>query len=1066
MVKAMLRRFNNWRRFREIRRLTVRDWWLALGLICAGLNSAAAGATREQFTNLRQVVQATEANPHVAGDVHLTATVCAVAGPHTGIVVARDDTAAELLDLGPQVETLVPGEQIIISLTNCLLRRRDFGVQINAAPVVDNDGIHSMAEAQGEATLAAGRHPLTVEWFNGFKEFGLGISCAGPDSQMQPMAASNLWRKASDNPGLAPGLVAECYEGTWKNLPDFNLLTPVRTGAVTNFDLGFRTRDERVGMRFSGFFEAPIAGKYAFHIQSDDGAMVFLGDTGPSVKRLGMTAVPVPANRLIGEPFGKTDEQAWIAVEGRGKFVTQSEKGLEFQLFSGYPALLVRVADASTIRPQSLVNARLRVAGIGRGVRNIEGQTVLGEMCLSSGRDVEMLEAAAGATNRILPLTTAEQVQSLRPEDAERQLPVKIRGVITFAPPRFDNGASLQDGTKGIYIKLEGIPNWIAPAVGEFWEVEGHTGPGDFAPVVIAEKMNRLGTGQLPEPAHPSWSQLVNGSMDVQWVEFQGLVTGVGSNALTMLMPEGSLNVQVGDSDEHDLSRFRNAVIRIRGTLLAGWDAATHEVRVGSLQITSARISVDRRPPADFSDAVRKSIHDLLLFDAQATAFQRVKISGQIVHDGAGRFFLQQGDSGLRIFPAEISPTNIEVGDLVSAIGYPTIAGASPTLREAFVQKIGHAALPAPKILGESDLKNRRMDSLFVRVDGRLNGWHQEGNAGVLEMQSGSQPFSARLESGEKMQTYPRVGSRLGLVGVYFAQGGGQLAGGEVAAFELLLNSPADIVVRSQPSWWTLQRMLGLVGVLLFSLMLTGVWITQLRRQVEHHTTQLKCEIRDREQAERLRALEAERARIARDLHDDLGSSLAEIAMLSKTRPLAREGDVNSSAVFDLIAERARRLIAALDVIVWAVDPDENSLQSLTDYFNGFVDEYLSHHGIVCRFDIPVEFPDISLDGNLRHDLFLAVKEALHNIVRHSGAREVQFGMALAGNVLEIVIADNGKGFESTVEQEGHGVKNLCNRLEKLGGNCRIDSRAGMGTTVRFQLLLPLPPRTAGNGFR
>ena len=1062
----MLSRFNNWQHFKEIGRLPIRDWLLALALICAGANFAVADATREQFTTLRQVVQATEANPHVAGDVHLTATVCAAAGPHTGIVVVRDDTAAELLDLGPQPEMLVPGEQIIIDQTNALLRRRDFGVQMNAAPVVDDDGSHSLAEAQGEAELAAGLHPLTVEWFNGFKEFGLEIACAGPDFQMQPLATSNIRRKVNDNPRLAPGLAAECYEGTWKNLPDFNLLTPVKTGVVTNFDLGFRTRNERVSLRFTGFFDVPIAGRYAFHIRSDDGAILFLGNACPSVKKLGMTPAPVPANRMIAEPFGKTDDLAWVAVEGRAKFITQTGIGLEFQLRSGYGAVSVRVVDAATIRPAELANARVRVAGVGRRVFNVEKSLVLGELSVASGRDVEVLEAATAATNQFPLLTTAEQVQGLRAEEAERKLPVKIRGIVTCAPARYVGGFTLQDGTRGVYVSLENIPYWIAPAVAEFWEIEGFTAPGDFAPVVIAEKMNRLGNGQLPEPVNPSWNQLINGSMDVQWVEFQAFVAGVHSNSLTMLLPEGSLNVQIGDSDEHDLNRFKSAVIRIRGTLFAGWKSATREVRVGNLRMENATISVDRLPSADFSDAVVKSIHDLLLFDARAAAFQRVKISGQIVHEDTGKFFLQQGDSGLRILPTEISPTNLQVGDLVSAIGYPTIAGPSPTLHEAFLQRIGHAALPAPKIVGELGLKNSGMDSLLVRVDGKLNGWHREGNAVVLEMQSGSQPFFARLESEERGQAYPRVGSRLGLVGVYFAQGSDQLAGGEVAAFELLLNSPADIVVLSQPSWWTIQRMLGLVGLLLFSLMLTGVWITQLRRQVEHHTAQLKCEIRDREQAERLRALEAERARIARDLHDDLGSSLAEIAMLSKTRPLTREGDGNSSAVFDLIAERARRLIAALDVIVWAVDPEENSLQSLTDYFNGFVDEYLSHHGIVCRFDIPVEFPDISLDGNLRHDLFLAVKEALHNIVRHSGAREVQFGMALTGNVLEIVIADNGTGFETSIEQEGHGVKNLCSRLEKLGGSCRIESRSGMGTTVRFQLSLPLPPRADGNGFR
>ena len=1064
MIEAMHRSLNNRPRFKEFRRQTLRAWLLGLGLFCVGINWSVADSTREQFTTLRQIVQAAQVNPHLSGDVHLTVTVCAASVSNKGIVVVRDDTAAELLDLGSQPEALVPGEQIVIDQTNCLLRRREFGVQISAAPVVDNDGSHVLSEAQGEATLVAGQHSLRVEWFNGYKEFGLEASCAGPNFELQSMTASRLWRNSSDGSNLAPGLDVECYEGTWNHLPDFNLLTPVKTGAVTNFDLGFRTRDERVSLRFTGFFDAPSDGKYVFHVRSDDGAMLFLGNTRPIVKKLGMTTAPMPTNAFIGEPFGKTEAQEWIAIEGRVKFLTQTGKGMEFQLHSGYAALTVRVVDAAGLNPAELVNVRVRVAGVERGIFNVEKQFVLGELSVASGRDVEVLETATVVTNESPLLTTAEQVQALRAEEAERKLPVKIRGIITCAPARYVNGLTLQDGTRGIYVGLEKIPYWIAPAEAEFWEIEGYTGPGDFAPVVIAEKMTRVGNGQMPQPAHPSWNQLINGSMDVQRVEFQGLVTGVRSNTITLLLPEGTLHVQIGDSDEHDLSRFRNAVVRLRGTLFAGWNSATREVRVGSLRMENVSISVDRPAPTGFSDAVPKSIHDLLLFDAQAGGFQRVKINGQIVHDGAGPIFLQQGDSGLRILAAEISPTNIQAGDLVSVIGYPTIAGPSPTLHETFVQKIGHAELPVPKLIGEADLKNSWLDSLLVRVDGKLNGWHRERNAVVLEMQTGSQPFFARLESDDKKFTYPRVGSRLSLVGVYLAQGGDQRTGKNVAAFEMLLNSPADIIVLSQPTWWTPQKLLGVVGVLVFALALTGVWITQLRRRVEQRTVQLQREIREREQAERLHALEAERARIARDLHDDLGSSLAEIAMLSKTRPSPRDGDASSAGVFDLIAERARRLIAALDVIVWAVDPEENSLQSLADYFNGFVDEYLSHHGIVCRFDIPVEFPEINLDGNLRHDLFLAVKEALHNIVRHSSASEVQFGMALARGVLEIVIADNGTGFETAVEHTGHGVKNLASRLEKLGGTCRIESRAGAGTTVRFQLALPSRRGTGASG--
>jgi signal transduction histidine kinase len=261
--------------------------------------------------------------------------------------------------------------------------------------------------------------------------------------------------------------------------------------------------------------------------------------------------------------------------------------------------------------------------------------------------------------------------------------------------------------------------------------------------------------------------------------------------------------------------------------------------------------------------------------------------------------------------------------------------------------------------------------------------------------------------------------------------------------------------VLSQPSWWTLQRMLILVAVLLVILTFTAVWITQLRRLVEKRTTQLQRETRERERVERRHALEAERSRIARDLHDDLGSSLTEISVLASTglRPLTAEsGHAN---LFQVIAGKARGLIAALDVIVWAVDPEDNSLQSLADYLSGYADDFFSHTNLACRFKIPVTFPQITLEGRVRHDLLMAVKETLNNIVRHAEATEVEFRMAFANENLEIEIADNGKGFEGVPEKDRHGLKNLPARLKNIGGDCTVESRLGGGTTVKIRLPLP-----------
>jgi signal transduction histidine kinase len=250
-----------------------------------------------------------------------------------------------------------------------------------------------------------------------------------------------------------------------------------------------------------------------------------------------------------------------------------------------------------------------------------------------------------------------------------------------------------------------------------------------------------------------------------------------------------------------------------------------------------------------------------------------------------------------------------------------------------------------------------------------------------------------------------------------------------------------------------------LVGILLVILTITVIWNTQLRRLVEQRTTQLQREIREREHVERQHALETERSRIARDLHDDLGSSLTEISVLASSGQLRQTSAEQQPNLFQAIGAKARSLISALDVIVWAVDPEDNSLQSLADYLSGYADDFFSHTSIACRFKVPVSFPAVTVEGRVRHELLMAVKEALNNIVRHAGATEVEFRMVMADGCIEIDIADNGKGIEDETHGDGHGLKNLSTRLQKLGGNCQVESRPDGGTIVKFRL----PLTTTGN---
>ena len=121
----------------------------------------------------------------------------------------------------------------------------------------------------------------------------------------------------------------------------------------------------------------------------------------------------------------------------------------------------------------------------------------------------------------------------------------------------------------------------------------------------------------------------------------------------------------------------------------------------------------------------------------------------------------------------------------------------------------------------------------------------------------------------------------------------------------------------------------------------------------------------------------------------------------------------------------------------------------------GYTAEFFSHTNVSCRFKVPVSFPPITLEGRVRHELLMAMKETLNNIVRHAEATEVEFRMAFSNDTLEIEAADNGKGFDGVPEKDRRGLKNLPARLKKIGGDCTVESRLGGGTTVKIRLSLP-----------
>jgi ligand-binding sensor domain-containing protein/signal transduction histidine kinase len=209
------------------------------------------------------------------------------------------------------------------------------------------------------------------------------------------------------------------------------------------------------------------------------------------------------------------------------------------------------------------------------------------------------------------------------------------------------------------------------------------------------------------------------------------------------------------------------------------------------------------------------------------------------------------------------------------------------------------------------------------------------------------------------------------------------------------------------------------------------------------------------EQLERAHAMVRERARIAQDIHDELGAGLAQIGLLADLG-VGEPADLQEARHnFGGIGQRARASVTALDEIVWAVNPNNDNLRRLGDYLCRMADECFESSPTRCYKEVPTDLPTVPVRAEVRHNLTLAVKEALTNTLRHAHASEVWLRLSWAAPELRIVVEDNGRGFEpAAASDHGNGLGNQRARLDKLGGAVDLESRPGQGTRITFRLQL------------
>lgn len=248
------------------------------------------------------------------------------------------------------------------------------------------------------------------------------------------------------------------------------------------------------------------------------------------------------------------------------------------------------------------------------------------------------------------------------------------------------------------------------------------------------------------------------------------------------------------------------------------------------------------------------------------------------------------------------------------------------------------------------------------------------------------------------------------------------------------------------PHFWETRWFRVLIGLTILGLLVGGA-TTLVRRRYKRRLAILELQ----------NAVARERLRISQDMHDQIGGILTRVSILTDVgqdeneEPAVREQ-------FERIGGNVRTAVQGLDEIVWATNPRNDNLPQFADYVGRFADEWFEGTKVRCWHDLPHDLPNLPLRADLRHNVFLAIKEACHNVLKHSGATEVWLRLTVKESRVAVEIEDNGHGFNpDKVSSGGNGLGNMTSRLEENGGRAFIMSAPGKGTIVRLTFLIMLP---------
>jgi PAS domain S-box-containing protein len=440
-------------------------------------------------------------------------------------------------------------------------------------------------------------------------------------------------------------------------------------------------------------------------------------------------------------------------------------------------------------------------------------------------------------------LRTADEVRQLTPEQAEQHLEVRLKAVVTFFDQRLYS-RFVQDETAGIY--LQEMTNGPALRPGQLVEIEGQTGAGEYAPIVIPRSVKILEEGTMPAAKPVSLEQLVSGREDSQFVEVIGTVRAVrfeeeSQNYLIELVIGGerftaySRQLPVTNTEE-----LVESVVKVRGVCSTLFNRLRQLFGFRLLVPRETDLVIEKPASATPFDVPTKGISSLLQFTAQSTFGHRVKVAGTVVYQEPGvALFIQDEKEGLYCQTRQRVAVN--AGDQVEALGFPAKGEYTPVLQDAVYRKIGSGTPVKPVDIGLDEALSGTNDCRLVRITAKLLEHTQRGREQFSILEMDGFIFYAFLAQAEGLTgfTPAQVGSEVAVTGICLIERGSSWRAGEswrAKSFRILLRSPGDVAILRSSPWWNVRRVLWMAATLGLLALAASAWVAVLRRRVQQQT--------------------------------------------------------------------------------------------------------------------------------------------------------------------------------------------------------------------------------------